>query len=181
MNEPEFRLVPIRELHIHEEIDEGHVRQLVEDIRRTGWVFEPLWVDGPTGVILNGHHRFRALQELGAASVPAWVFDYEDARVRLRRWRRGPSISKVEVRQRGREGRPFPKKTTRHHIDHDLPAHPTPLVALWPRTWLTRSRIGLLPVLPLESRAPHPAAERLPAPGGRRTHASPLRAPTPRT
>jgi hypothetical protein len=134
VNDPEFRLVPIDELRIHEEVDEAHVHELVEAIRRNGWVDEPIWVDGPTGVILNGHHRFRALQELGAAAVPAWVFDYEDHRVRLHRWEPGPVISKAEVRQRAREGRPFPMKTTRHHIDHELPSHPTPLSALWAPT-----------------------------------------------
>jgi hypothetical protein len=130
VNDPEFRLVPIRELKIHEQVDELRVQEILKSLKRTRVVEEPIWVDGQSWVILNGHHRFKALELLGAHAVPAWVFDYDDHRVRLHRWQPGPDISKEEVRQRGREGRPFPPKTTRHHIEHDLPVRPTPLSEL---------------------------------------------------
>jgi L-serine kinase (ADP) len=127
---PRFELVPLARLREHEEIVAADVVQLVAEIRASGRVDHPIWVDGSTGAILNGHHRFAALRALGAARAPAWVFDYADPRIRLERWREGPPISKAEVLRRSSERRPFPPKTTRHRLELELPAHPTPLTEL---------------------------------------------------
>ncbi len=134
MNGPEFRLLPIGELSIHEEVDEAKVLELVHEIRRSGIVEDPIWVAKGTHVILNGHHRFRALQALGAVLVPAWVFDYEGPHVTLDRWQPGPAIAKHEVIRRAKEGRPFPPKTTRHRLGIALPHRPTPLGSILPST-----------------------------------------------
>lgn len=130
MRAPRFELVPLSRLREHEEIVPADVVRLVEELRATGKVEHPLWVDGTTGAILNGHHRYAALRALGAARAPAWVFDYADPRIRLERWQAGPVISKAEVLRRSSERRPFPPKTTRHRLEIELPAHPTPLSAL---------------------------------------------------
>lgn len=130
MSPPEFRLLHISELKIHEEVDETKVRELVTEIQRSGIVSEPIWVARGSHVILNGHHRFRALQALGVDLVPAWVFDYHGGPIRLERWGPGPQIEKEEVVRRGQERRPFPPKTTKHLLEVQLPAHPTPLARL---------------------------------------------------
>ena len=130
---PEFHLLPIRSLAVHEEIDPAKVDELVEEIRRTKVVREPIWVAADHHVILNGHHRFTALQRLGAVRVPAWVVAYDDPRVRLDRWGPGPPLSKEEVLARAKSERPFPPKTTKHSMPDGLPARPTPLETLLPR------------------------------------------------
>ncbi|HEV2316208.1 MAG TPA: ParB N-terminal domain-containing protein [Thermoplasmata archaeon] len=130
MTGPEFELVPIGSLHIHERVDPDKVEELRREIERTGTVEDPIWVERGSGVILNGHHRFEALQKLGATRVPAWIIDYDDPAVHLDRWNPGPDLTKSEVRDRAREGRPFPPKTTRHTLEFELPAHPTPLSEL---------------------------------------------------
>jgi len=123
----EFALVPIRDLKSHEQIEESNIPELVELLRRTQVVSEPIWVARDSSVILNGHHRVEALRRIGAARVPAWIIDYESELVHLERWRPGPPIAKSEVVRRGREGRLFPPKTTRHRLLLDLPSRPTPL------------------------------------------------------
>lgn len=132
MSDPEFALVPIGELHEHEEVDAGSLRELIERIRTDGLVRDPIWVARGSGVILNGHHRYHALRALGAVRVPAWLFDYDDSLIALERWGPGPPVTKALVVERARTGVPFPPKTTRHLLRVALPEHPTPLAELLP-------------------------------------------------
>lgn len=125
-----FALVPTEQLRSHEEVDPAKVEALVEEIRAEGAVSEPILVAAGSGVILNGHHRFAALQRLGARRVPVWWVAYDDARIRLARWDTGPEITKAEVVERGRRGDLFPPKTSRHTIDFELPTRPTPLAEI---------------------------------------------------
>jgi L-serine kinase (ADP) len=128
---PEFRLVPVKSLHPHEEIDQGDVELLVRQIRTQGLVQEPIWVAADTGVILNGHHRYWALRELGARWIPVWEVDYFDPAMEVGRWNPGPRPEKEDVIRRAREGRLFPPKTTRHVWHGPAPApHPTTLPEL---------------------------------------------------
>ena len=125
-----FEMVPIERLREHEEIDVSDLEQLVVILRKAGVVQEPLLVAQDTWVILNGHHRYRALRAMGAHRAPAWVVDYDDDRIALDRWSPGPAISKSEVVERARSGRLFPPKTTRHRLHFDLPSRPTGLADL---------------------------------------------------
>ncbi len=127
---PTFRLVPISELKDHEEVDPNKVDELLDSIRRTQSVADPVWVALGTGVILNGHHRVAALRKLGALRVPAWVIDYHSSSVRLDRWSDGPPIPKAEVERRALRGELFSPKTTRHRVEPSLPTRRTPLAAL---------------------------------------------------
>lgn len=127
---PEFELIPIEKLRIHERIHDDRIAALAEKIRADGAVDVPILVARNGLVILDGHHRFAALQRLGARRIPAWVVDYDAPEIELDRWDGGPAISKAEVLERGRSGQPFPPKTTRHRVTVPIPPHRTPLVEL---------------------------------------------------
>lgn len=129
---PEFALVPLVDLHAHEEIDEDNVTELVAELKRAGTFADPIWVSLDSLVILNGHHRVEALRRLGATRVPAWLLDYETDLVGLEPWRPGLPITKAEVVRRALGGHLFPPKTTRHQVRAELPARSTPLAALLP-------------------------------------------------
>jgi hypothetical protein len=127
---PEFELVDIDRLKIHEEIRPEHVARLVAEMRRDGVVVDPIWVAHGSYVVLNGHHRLAALRELGAHRVPAWVLDYDSELIVLDRWDDGPPLTKRDVEVRASSGQPFPPKTTKHAVAIPLPEHPTSLAAL---------------------------------------------------
>jgi hypothetical protein len=129
----QFALVRLSELRAHEEIEEASLLDLIDHIRRSQVLSDPIWVARGSSVILNGHHRVEALRRIGADRVPAWIIDYDSDLVHLERWHPGPPITKSEVVARAREGRLFPPKTTRHRLLMDLPARPTPLSTLLPR------------------------------------------------
>ena len=113
---PTFELIPTERLKVHEEVRPELVAELVERIRRDGFVLEPIWVARGSDVVLNGHHRFAALRAIGAQRIPAWVFDYDSEAVVLERWDDGPPLTKSEVVARARSGRPYPPKTTKHLV-----------------------------------------------------------------
>ena len=127
---PEFRIVPIGDLHAHEEVEEEKVDELARELATGAPVRHPIWVAAGSLVVLNGHHRFRALERLGARRVPVYLIDYDDPAVLLDRWYPGPTLTKAEVVRRGLAGKLFPPKTTRHTIGIDLPEHPVPLAEL---------------------------------------------------
>jgi L-serine kinase (ADP) len=129
-NRPQFRLLDARRLREHEQVEDEVVRHVIRQIRSEGLVREPIWVAKGTGVILNGHHRYRALVAMGARRVPAWVIDYSAEYVDVKRWGDGAAPSKEEIVLRAREGRPFPPKTSRHTLRVELPPRPTPLSLL---------------------------------------------------
>ena len=126
----EYRLLPVESLHVHEEVVPAKVAELIEEIQRLGVVQEPILVARDSDVILNGHHRYAALRQLGAKLVPAWVVEYDHPSVGLDRWGEGPPLSKSEVVERAHAGRPFSPKTTRHILTLPLPHRPTPLSEL---------------------------------------------------
>jgi L-serine kinase (ADP) len=128
---PEFKLVPVRSLHPHEQVDEADVKRLVQEIRNLGLVREPIWVARDNGVILNGHHRYAALRKLGVRRVPAWEVDYFDPAMELLRWTPGPPLDKSDVVLRAHARSLFPPKTSRH-VWHGPPPvpHPTTLAEL---------------------------------------------------
>ncbi|MCI4322360.1 MAG: ParB N-terminal domain-containing protein [Thermoplasmata archaeon] len=127
---PTFELIPTERLKIHEEVRPELVAELVERIRRDGFVQEPIWVARGSDVVLNGHHRLAALRALGAQRIPAWVFEYESDAVVLERWDDGPRLAKPDVVERARSGLPYPPKTTKHLVQPMPPSRPTSLELL---------------------------------------------------
>jgi L-serine kinase (ADP) len=130
VGKPSFELIELSRLHGHEEVVASDLEHLVASLRASRIVREPILVASGSLVILNGHHRVAALKRLGAHTAPAWIVDYEDAKITLDRWGDGPTITKDDVISRARSGQPFPPKTTRHRVLLELPERPTSLTEL---------------------------------------------------
>lgn len=109
------RKVLLKELRPHEETDSDKVEELAEDIRRNG-LENPLLVDANFLIILDGHHRAKALETNGKAFADAVLVDYFSEEVRLSGRRPDVPVSKELVVARALEGKPFPPKTTRHEF-----------------------------------------------------------------
>jgi hypothetical protein len=118
----EVREVALELLREHEQIEPQRLSQIIEEIRREGTLRHPILVDKRSGVILDGHHRFRAYKELGFATIPCVLVDYRSDIVSVRPRRPDISVSKDEVIRRALEGHPFPPKTTQHILHIPLPA-----------------------------------------------------------
>lgn len=113
-------LIDIDKLKSHEAIDFQRLGELVERIRRDGHLKNPIVVDRKSLVVLDGHHRLKALKILGCTKIPAFLVDYKsnNVRVYLRRKELIMELIKEAVITRGKNRKPFPYKTTCHLLKY---------------------------------------------------------------
>src|SRR2546426_10210781 len=65
-----FEVVEIGRLHGHERIRPALLEQLMDQIRKDGYLLRPILVADHDFVILDGHHRAEAVRALGAREFP---------------------------------------------------------------------------------------------------------------
>ena len=125
--------MPVEVLKPHEQVIQKKVDQLERMTIRWDAYTKPLLVDGATGTILDGHHRFEIARRLDLQCLPCVVVDYlYDDSITLLLWpssdREG--ITKDDVIQAGLSGDLMPPKTSRHLLSDDLPPISVPLSRL---------------------------------------------------
>ncbi len=111
-------LLPIKTIKAHEKTSQKHVRELKEIIKFRGYFTKPVVVERRYNIILDGHHRVKALEEMGYKKVPVFLVDYDDKSVRV--FFRRHNINKLSPKQTViktvKKCRLLPIKTTRHLI-----------------------------------------------------------------
>ena len=127
------QLIPIEVLKPHEQVIQKKVTQLEKMTMRWNAYTKPLLVDGATGTILDGHHRFEIAKRLGLQCLPCVVVDYlEDDSIALMLWPNSDRevITKQDVIDAGMSGDLMSPKTSRHLLSDDLPPISVPLSRL---------------------------------------------------
>lgn len=117
----------------HEQVIQKKVDQLERMTIRWDAYTKPLLVDGATGTILDGHHRFEIARRLDLQCLPCVVVDYlDDDSITLLLWPNSDreGITKDDVIQAGLSGDLMPPKTSRHLLSDDLPPISVPLSRL---------------------------------------------------
>ena len=125
--------MPVEVLKPHEQVIQKKVDQLERMTIRWDAYTKPLLVDGATGTILDGHHRFEIARRLDLQCLPCVVVDYlDDDSITLLLWPNSDreGISKDDVIQAGLSGDLMPPKTSRHLLSDDLPPISVPLSRL---------------------------------------------------
>ncbi len=115
----QVKLIALKRLRAHEEVDLEHLKQLKREIRSDNLLKFAIAVDKDTNIILDGHHRFNALRELGCIRIPAIFVDYKTPRIKVMSWRIGWLVTKEKVVEAGLSGNKLPPKTSRHMIMAD--------------------------------------------------------------
>lgn len=127
------QLIPVEVLKPHEQVIQKKVTQLEKMTIRWNAYTKPLLVDGATGTILDGHHRFEIAKRLGLQCLPCVVVDYlEDDSIALMLWPNSDRevITKQDVIDAGMSGDLMSPKTSRHLLSDDLPPISVPLSRL---------------------------------------------------
>ena len=127
------QLIPVEVLKPHEQVIEKKVDQLERMTIRWDAYTKPLLVDGATGTILDGHHRYEIARRLDLQCLPCVVVEYlEDDSITLLLWPNSDreGISKDDVIRAGLSGDLMPPKTSRHLLSDDLPPISVPLSRL---------------------------------------------------
>lgn len=116
-------------LHCHEEVDVQKVYQIMQSLQKSKRLRKPIIVDQGTYIILDGHHRFQALKNLGFTQIPCVLVCYQDANIHLsfRRKDEEEQLLKEAVISQVLSGKLFPQKTTRHRVSY-RPIKPIRLV-----------------------------------------------------
>ncbi len=83
-------MIPLDQMLPHEEIVSKRLEDLVDLIKRLNAVDMPIILapipSSNKYLIVDGHHRWAALKELGARKAPAIIIDYFDPSVKLYTW-----------------------------------------------------------------------------------------------
>lgn len=113
-------LVNIDKLKCHENIDRNHLIALQKEIEANKVIYKPVIVDRGSYVILDGHHRYTALKQLGAKRIPVYFVNYfnPNVRVYLRRKNLQMRILKEAIITMASLRRVFPARTTRHFVTY---------------------------------------------------------------
>ena len=126
-------MIPVEVLKPHEQVIQKKVDQLERMTIRWDAYTKPLLVDGATGTILDGHHRYEIARRLDLQCLPCVVVEYlDDDSITLLLWPNSDreAISKDDVIQAGLSGDLMPPKTSRHLLSDDLPPISVPLSRL---------------------------------------------------
>jgi hypothetical protein len=88
---PEIKVIPIKDLMLHETEDPKRTKRLEERIMSDGFLKNPVVVgrvrrDDSKFLLLDGVHRVSALRNLGFSDVVAQVVDYFDKDVKIDTW-----------------------------------------------------------------------------------------------
>ncbi|MBI4125006.1 MAG: ParB N-terminal domain-containing protein [Deltaproteobacteria bacterium] len=109
----QIQIVPLRQCLMHEGIIPKLLEQIAGHIKSDGVMKNPIIVTKHKDhyVILDGMHRFAALQKLQVRDILVFAVDYQSEKVILE-----PPHTKEDVLKRALTQKLFPPKSTRHVI-----------------------------------------------------------------
>ena len=82
----QHNLIDIDLLHPHEQIDPIRLQEIKKQLIKDGIQREPIIIEGNHLIVLDGHHRIRALKDLGYSKVVAYKINYNDNNLILKTW-----------------------------------------------------------------------------------------------
>lgn len=106
--------IPIKKLKPHERISKKRLEKLKLELIKDGFLKKPIVVENKKFIILDGHHRYYFLKELGLEKIPCLLVDYENIDVLPRRKKYKNVDLKKFVYQTVAQGELLPYKTTKH-------------------------------------------------------------------
>lgn len=110
-----FKIINIDSIIPHEEFNQEAVDGLCEEIKCSEAFTHPVLVDKKTGLLIDGHHRYNAMRNLGAKTIPAYLVNYSCPN--LVAFKEAPGnriISKKEILSMAKQNKLYPKKYTFH-------------------------------------------------------------------
>ena len=110
-----FGIVELNQLKEHEEINKERLEELKQGIKLDGILKDPIIVDKNTKIILDGHHRFNSIKQLGYKKILVYFVDYTSPKIRVLS-RRKSKVTKEDVIQAGLSGKKMLERTSKHLI-----------------------------------------------------------------
>ena len=111
-----FGIIKLKKLKEHEQVSPEHLMRLKRRIKKDGFLKNPIIVDKNTKIILDGHHRYQSLKELGCSKIMVYFIDYNSPEIKVKARRKGEIIRKEDVIKAGLTENKLPPKTSRHVV-----------------------------------------------------------------
>jgi hypothetical protein len=119
--------VNISDLVPHEGVIEEHIREVMSEIERDGFLLRPIAVSRLDSLgskwrgklmIHDGHHRTAALKRLSCVRIMGSIFDYADPRIKVfDYYDTSIPVSKDEVMKRATSGMDVTPRYDKHFIE----------------------------------------------------------------
>ena len=90
--------------------------RLLNELKSDGFLRKPIAVDLNTLVILDGHHRFNSLKQLGCDIIPTYLFDYSMPEIVVYTRNDMQKITKEDVIRAGTTGNKLPPRSSKHMV-----------------------------------------------------------------
>lgn len=110
----------ISQLNPHEETIEENLETVLNSLKEEKILKDPIIVDFNTKVILDGHHRYKAFQQLDQRKILCILVDYFSENIEVEPWGT-KEITKQDVIDKGLSDELFPPKTSKHTIKGKMP------------------------------------------------------------
>jgi len=110
-----FGILSIQEFKEHEKVNKRRLEQLKQEIKSDGMLKDPIIVDKKTKIILDGHHRYNSIKQLGYNKILAYFVDYASPKIRVVS-RREKKVTKKNVIEAGLSNKKMPYKSSKHLI-----------------------------------------------------------------
>ncbi|ENO1077282.1 hypothetical protein [Enterobacter asburiae] len=117
MNHENMKLIDLKKLRPHEEIDPVALQMLSGKIIRDGYWMTPVIIDKDTGIIMDGHHRYNFAVQFGLSIIPCYELSYSSGTIQVYDWKSGAIFPEKKIIEHVNAGKAFPPKTTRHVFD----------------------------------------------------------------
>ena len=111
----------INELLPHEEVSEEKVSHIMKKIIEHRYSFAPLLIDKKSLIIIDGHHRYNALKNLGYKNIPCISCDYLSEKIiALKESINGSKLDKEYIISKASLGKLLPQKYTFHVFQENV-------------------------------------------------------------
>lgn len=109
-------LINLKDLKEHENIDLKHLEKLKNRIKKEMILKKPIVVDKNTRIIIDGHHRFNSLKQLGYSKIPVHLIDYNSPEILVKAWKNSRKITKEDVLAAGLNVKKLPSKSSKNMV-----------------------------------------------------------------
>jgi L-serine kinase (ADP) len=106
----------LKKLKPHEKVSPKRLAKLIRQISEQGYIANPIIVEKEHFIILDGHHRVKALLEMGYKKIPTVLVDYNDDDIVVISRRKKIKVSKKIIVEMALKQKMFPYKTSKHAI-----------------------------------------------------------------
>lgn len=103
-----------------EEINRDRALTLSNKISADGIWTRPMFIEGDTFAVMDGHHRLFAASQLALEVVPCLLLSYDDPRLSVSYWHKAGAFPVEKILHAARNRKLLPYKTTRHVLNAEF-------------------------------------------------------------